>query len=219
MASACTFHSRHHIYPNPLQAQDSCHCHPPWYRNDSVVSLILSGTFLLAEYRGSLGEPFSILMQPEGTYYNISYKKCRSMAILKSSHVDSHLPYCLSGPVAALEPLPFLDPSPGLPSSALRSRKLAHRSDRDSLLADVGVGSEKKSVFKEGVLGVLWNGECGRRRVLLEAPGLANPACSRCSSVQFKSPAMTCKIWNFLGSDRSRARNCKKWLVTICLMR
>lgn len=141
------------------------------------------------------------------------------MAILKPSHVDSHLPYCLSGPVAALEPLPFLDPSPGLPSSALRSRKLAHRSDRDSLLADVGVGSEKNSVFKEGVLGVLWNGECGRRRVLLEAPGLARPACSRCSSVQFKSPAMTCKIWNFLGSDRSRARNCKKWLVTICLIR
>lgn len=29
--------------------------------------------------------------------------------------------------------------------------------------------------------------------------------------------AMSCKIWNFFGSDLSRARKCSKWFVTICL--
>lgn len=116
----------------------------------------------------------------------------------------------LVAPVATLDALPFLDPSCVLPSSALRSRKLAHRSANDSLLAEEGVGSEKKSVLRDGVLGVLWKGEVGRRRLLLEAPGLARPACSRCSSVQLSRPAITCKIWNFLGSDRSRARNWRK---------
>jgi hypothetical protein len=116
----------------------------------------------------------------------------------------------LIGPVATLETLPFLDPSSGFPSSALRSRKLAQRSAKDSLLPDVGAGSEKNSVFRDGVLGVRWKGECGRRRLLLEAPGLAKPACSRCSSVQLRRPAITCRIWNFFGSDRSSARNCRK---------
>jgi hypothetical protein len=121
-------------------------------------------------------------------------------------------------PVAVLDMLPFLDPMPPPieASSTLRSKKPAHRSARDSL-PEVGTGSEKKSVFRDGVLGVLWKGEVGRRSVLLEVPGRARPACSRCSSVQFKSPAIICRIWNFLGSDRSRARNCSTWFVTICL--
>lgn len=68
------------------------------------------------------------------------------------------------------------------------------------------------------MLGVRWKGEVGSLRLLLEAPGRARPACSRCSSVHPSSPAMICRIWNFLGSDRSRDRNCRKWFVTICLI-
>jgi hypothetical protein len=88
-------------------------------------------------------------------------------------------------PVAALETLSFLEAASPEPSSALRSRKPAHRSANDSF-AEVGVGSEKNSVFRDGVLGVLWNGDAGKRRLPAEAPGRARPACSRCSSVQFK---------------------------------
>lgn len=36
-------------------------------------------------------------------------------------------------------------------------------------------------------------------------------------SVQPRSAAISCNIWNFLGSDLSSARKCSKWLVTICL--
>src|SRR3569833_305139 len=102
-------------------------------------------------------------------------------------------------------------------SSTLRSRKLAHRSPSDSL-PDVGVGSEKNSVLSDGVLGVRWKGDVGSRRLLLaDVPGRARPACSRCSSVQFSTPAMICRIWNFLGSDRSSVRNWRNWLLTTCL--
>ena len=86
--------------------------------------------------------------------------------------------------------LAFLDDTLCDASSTLLSRNPAQRSASDSLLADVGVGSEKNSVLSDGVLGVLWNGDVGSRRVLLEVPGRANPACSRCSSVQFNKPAM-----------------------------
>lgn len=109
-----------------------------------------------------------------------------------------------------LETLPFLESGPMisdvLPSSALRSRKPAHRSARDSL-PDVDEVSEKNSVLKEGVLGVRWNGDAGRRSELWEAPGRARPACSFCSSVQARYPAMTCRIWNRFGSERSIERN------------
>lgn len=85
-----------------------------------------------------------------------------------------------------LDTLPFLESEPiisdVLPSSALRSRNPAQRSARDSL-PDVGGASEKKSVLKDGVLGVRWKGEAGRRKVLCDAPGRARPACSFCSSV------------------------------------
>ncbi len=120
--------------------------------------------------------------------------------------------------VATLDMLSFLDagPVPGTVSSTLFSRKPAQRSASDSL-ADVGVSSEKYSALRDGVLGVRWNGDDGRRRLLVEVPGLASPACSRCSSVQFSRPAMICRIWNFLGSDRSRERKWRKWLVTTCL--
>jgi hypothetical protein len=108
-------------------------------------------------------------------------------------------------PVEKLDMLPFLDPAV-LASSTLRSRKPAHRSARDSPLPELGVGSEKNSVFSAGELGVRWNGDIGKRRVLLAPPGRASPAVSRCSSVQSSRPAMTCRIWNFRGSDRSRDR-------------
>lgn len=81
--------------------------------------------------------------------------------------------------------LPFLDAASPAPSCALRSRKFAHRSARDSLsLAEVG--SEKTSVLRDGELGVRWKGDMGRRRLLVEVPGRASPACSRCSSVQLR---------------------------------
>lgn len=86
-----------------------------------------------------------------------------------------------------LDTLPFLESVPkvsmGLPSSTLRSRKPAQRSARDSF-PDEGAFSEKNSVLRDGVLGVRWKGETGRRSVLFEAPGRARPACSFCSSVQ-----------------------------------
>ena len=91
------------------------------------------------------------------------------------------------------ETLSFLEDDSPEASSTLRSRKPAHRSASDSF-PEVGVGSEKNSVFRDGVLGVRWNGETGSRSELPDAPGRAKPACSRCSSVQLSRPEMTCKI-------------------------
>jgi hypothetical protein len=119
----------------------------------------------------------------------------------------------VSGLWAALLTLPLLLCTLA-PSSALRSRNPVHRSANDSLVV---AGSAKKSVDSDGVLGVRWNGDVGSRKLLFAVPGLASPACSFCSSVQFRSAAINCRIWNFLGSDRSSARKCRKWLVTICL--
>ena len=42
--------------------------------------------------------------------------------------------------------------------------------------------SGKESVDKAGVLGVRCHGDIGTRRLGFEAPGLARPACSRCST-------------------------------------
>lgn len=85
-----------------------------------------------------------------------------------------------------LDTLPFLESLPsvsiGRPSSTLRSKKPAQRSAKDSF-PDEGVFSEKNSVLRDGVLGVRWKGETGRRRLLFEAPGRVRPACSFCSSV------------------------------------
>ena len=100
------------------------------------------------------------------------------------------------------------------PSSALLSKNPAQSSPTDSLLAG---DSLKNSDDSDGVLGVRKNGELGSRKLPADVPGLARPACSLCSSVQFKSAAISCKIWNFFGSERSSARKCKKWFVTICL--
>ena len=86
------------------------------------------------------------------------------------------------------------------------------------------------------MLGVRCHGEIGVRRLGLEAPGRERPACSRCSGIggldygsfrrkrgneeggdipsdQFSREAMIWRTWNFLGSDRSRARKWRKWLV------
>jgi hypothetical protein len=122
-------------------------------------------------------------------------------------------PPLVSGLGAELLTLPLLLPALE-PSSALLSRNPVHRSASDSLFDSDSV---KNSVDNEGVLGVRWNGDTGKRKLLFEAPGLARPACSFCSSVQLRSAAISCRIWNFLGSERSRARKCKKWFVTICL--
>lgn len=136
-----------------------------------------------------------------------------------SSHSPPYAPL-VSGLVLTLLILSFLDD--GAPSSTLRSRNPAHRSASDSLVAappadDAEAASAKNSVLSAGELGVRWNGEAGRRRVLLRVPGRARPACSRCSSVQLRRPAMTWRIWNLRGSERSRERNWMRWLVTICL--
>ena len=111
--------------------------------------------------------------------------------------------------------LPLRLPPAVEPSSALRSRNPVHSSANDSLFAG---DSAKNSVDRDGVLGVRWKGDMGKRKLLFDAPGLARPACSFCSSVQLRRAAINCRIWNFLGSERSRARNCKTWFVTICLV-
>lgn len=108
---------------------------------------------------------------------------------LSSTHQIIYFPSppLVSGLGAALLTLPLLLPETE-PSSALRSRKPAHRSASDSLLAG---GSLKNSVDSEGVLGVRWKGDTGRRKLPLAAPGLASPACSFCSSVQLRSAAIS----------------------------
>lgn len=122
-----------------------------------------------------------------------------------------------------------------LPTSASCSRKLDHSSANVSLLE---APLSMNSVARFGVLGVR-RGVPGTRSFpgILDVPGRARPACSRCSifnnqmgsrnssdlvlqhspSFQPRSAAISCSIWNFFGSDRSRARKCRKWLVTICL--
>ena len=65
------------------------------------------------------------------------------------------------------------------PSCASCSRKLDHKSASDSFLL---LFSGKRSVDREGVLGVRCQGDSGTLRLGFDAPGLARPACSRCSS-------------------------------------
>lgn len=79
------------------------------------------------------------------------------------------------------------------PSCASRSRKLDHRSANDSFLLLL---SAKKSVERDGVLGVRCHGDNGILRPGFDAPGLARPACSRWSfeiSIQerINSPPIT----------------------------
>lgn len=62
------------------------------------------------------------------------------------------------------------------PSWASCSRKLDHRSASDSFLLLL---SGKKSVERDGVLGVRCHGDNGTLRLGFDAPGLARPACSR----------------------------------------
>ena len=83
-----------------------------------------------------------------------------------------------------LEVLGALDDSLGVlgdlvPSWASCSRKSDHSSAKDSLRLPL---SGKKSVASAGVLGVRCHGDIGTRRFGFEAPGLARPACSRCSA-------------------------------------
>lgn len=118
---------------------------------------------------------------------------CSTRFYNSSSHQTYHGPdsgLATAVPVVVLltlalrDPESFENPSPA-PSCALLSKKFAHNSARDSLsLADVG--SEKTSALSEGELGVLWKGDVGSRKLPTEPPGRARPACSRCSSVQFK---------------------------------
>ncbi len=83
-----------------------------------------------------------------------------------------------------LEVLGDLVESPGdrgdpLPSCASCSRKSDHSSASDSFRLLL---SGKKSVDNAGVLGVRCHGEMGTRKLGFDAPGLARPACSRCSA-------------------------------------
>ena len=64
-------------------------------------------------------------------------------------------------------------------SCASCSRKLDHKSASDSFLLLL---SRKRSVDRDGVLGVRCQGDSGTLRLRFDAPGLARPACSRCSS-------------------------------------
>jgi hypothetical protein len=89
--------------------------------------------------------------------------------------------------------LPLLDAGL-LPSSACRSKKSAHNSASDSLFSLLLAVSGKNSEDKDGVLGVRWNGERGSRKLLLDAPGRARPACSFCSSDQLRSAAIIWRI-------------------------
>lgn len=69
------------------------------------------------------------------------------------------------------------------PSLASRSRKSDHSSANDSLLLELlamSIGS-LMPLLRDGVDGVRRKGDMERRRLLLEAPGRARPACSRCS--------------------------------------
>lgn len=95
-----------------------------------------------------------------------------------------------------------------LPSSACLSKNPVHSSAKLSL--GVPCRSGKNSALRLGVLGVRWKGLCGRRSEEPAVPGRARPACSFCSSVQERREAMTWRIWNFLGSERSRARKRRK---------
>ena len=88
-------------------------------------------------------------------------------------------------PVAALEALSFLDLS-SAPSSALLSKKPAHNSASVSLPVPADDDSVINSVLSDAVLGVRLKGESGSLRELAAVPGRARPACSRCSSVQFR---------------------------------
>lgn len=97
-------------------------------------------------------------------------------------------PVFVLGKGGTLLTLPLLLPAAELPSSALRSRKPVQSSARDSFVAGDSV---KYSLDSEGVLGVRWKGDAGRRRELLEVPGRARPACSFCSSVQLRRAAIS----------------------------
>jgi len=91
------------------------------------------------------------------------------------------------------------------PSDASLSRKSDHRPANDSFRPL----PSKVSAISDGVLGVRCHGDIGVLRFGFDAPGLASPACSRCSSDQPKRAAIMVRIWNFLGSDRSSARKCR----------
>jgi len=84
--------------------------------------------------------------------------------------------------LALLCPTAELPRRPPADSSASRSRKSDHSSARDSLLDPVGLLT--KSDVRPGVLGVRRNGDSGTRSCAFDAPGLARPACSRCSVVE-----------------------------------
>ena len=89
-----------------------------------------------------------------------------------------------------LELLRLLD----CPCCASCSKKFCQRSDSVSFVA--GLESVKYSACKAGVLGVRWKGDEGILRdpeLKAEVPGRASPACSRCSSFQFRRAAISCR--------------------------
>jgi hypothetical protein len=100
------------------------------------------------------------------------------------------------------------------------SRKFCQSSAKVSLLAGLGA-SGKYSLDNAGVEGVRCTvGEAREPRREPKVPGAwaagppppgrERPARSCCSSLQPSKAAMSWRTWNFLGSDLSSARNCKK---------
>jgi hypothetical protein len=65
------------------------------------------------------------------------------------------------------------------PSDASLSRKSDHRPANDSFRPL----PSKVSAISDGVLGVRCHGDIGVLRFGFDAPGLASPACSRCSAI------------------------------------
>ncbi len=98
------------------------------------------------------------------------------------------------------------------PSCASCSRKFDHNSASDSLLLLLLSG--KRSVVSVGVLGVRWKGETGARRLGFEAPGLASPACSRCSD----AVSYPCRLLDYKEHTISPAQKCRDELQNLELL-
>lgn len=84
-----------------------------------------------------------------------------------------------------------------LRDSDSRSRKSDHSSANDSLLLELLAMSMGSLIplLRDGVDGVLRKGDIGMRRLVLEVPGRARPACSFCSE-ECQRPI--CRLLNLL---------------------
>ena len=119
-------------------------------------------------------------------YVQYQGETCPLAPSLGQAHQAGFVPLGISGDEGDLVPWGLGDCTP---SCASCSRKLDHKSASDSFRPLL---SGKKSVDRDGVLGVRCHGDNGTLRLGLDAPGLARPACSRCSSQVSKSNLSNC---------------------------